>query len=137
MGIYIHYFNTKTFSWLFLKVQYLPNLLHLSSSLLLFTWFLSLSYKLNEDYDDQENENSVKEFRPGKLILTFEEIERQRQEEEKKRTEEEARRRIEEEKKAFAEARKSMVGDLFINKNTCIPLFHTKIQSSLPVISIQ
>ncbi|XP_042321926.1 nexilin isoform X6 [Sceloporus undulatus] len=62
---------------------------------------------INEE-DDNESENSIKEFSPGKLILTFEELERQRQEEEKRRTEEEARRRIEEEKKAFAEARKNM-----------------------------
>ncbi|XP_063154233.1 nexilin isoform X2 [Candoia aspera] len=66
---------------------------------------------INEEDEDKEAENSVKEFRPGKLRLTFEEIERQRQEEEKRRTEEEARRRIEEEKKAFAEARKSMGPD--------------------------
>ncbi|XP_060545975.1 nexilin isoform X4 [Pantherophis guttatus] len=64
----------------------------------------------NEE-NEEEAENSVKEFRPGKLRLTFEEIEKQRQEEEKRRAEEEARRRIEEEKKAFAEARKSMGPD--------------------------
>ncbi|XP_007423879.1 nexilin isoform X2 [Python bivittatus] len=66
---------------------------------------------INEEDEDKEDEHSVKEFRPGKLRMTFEEIERQRQEEEKRRTEEEARRRIEEEKKAFAEARKSMGPD--------------------------
>ncbi|NXF04985.1 NEXN protein, partial [Smithornis capensis] len=60
---------------------------------------------------DEESENSVKEFRPGKLRLSFEEIERQRREEEKRKAEEEARRRIEEEKRAFAEARKNMVPD--------------------------
>ncbi|XP_067997192.1 nexilin isoform X3 [Melanerpes formicivorus] len=60
---------------------------------------------------DEESENSVKEFRPGKLRLSFEEIERQRREEEKRRAEEDARRRIEEEKRAFAEARKNMVLD--------------------------
>ncbi|CAN0206844.1 unnamed protein product [Bubo scandiacus] len=60
---------------------------------------------------DEESENSVKEFRPGKLRLSFEEIERQRREEEKKKAEEDARRRIEEEKRAFAEARKNMVLD--------------------------
>ncbi|XP_061859347.1 nexilin isoform X2 [Colius striatus] len=60
---------------------------------------------------DEESENSVKEFRPGKLRLSFEEIERQRREEEKRKAEEDARRRIEEEKKAFAEARKNMVLD--------------------------
>uniref|UniRef100_A0A672UP29 Nexilin n=1 Tax=Strigops habroptila TaxID=2489341 RepID=A0A672UP29_STRHB len=61
--------------------------------------------------DDEECENSVKEFRPGKLRLSFEEIERQRREEEKRKAEEDARRRIEEEKRAFAEARKNMVLD--------------------------
>ncbi|XP_074762524.1 nexilin isoform X3 [Athene noctua] len=60
---------------------------------------------------DEESENSVKEFRPGKLRLSFEEIERHRREEEKKKAEEDARRRIEEEKRAFAEARKNMVLD--------------------------
>ncbi|XP_064003887.1 nexilin isoform X1 [Pogoniulus pusillus] len=58
--------------------------------------------------DDEESENSVKEFRPGKLRLSFEEIERQRREEEKRKAEEDARRRMEEEKRAFAEARKNM-----------------------------
>ncbi|KAM4773923.1 nexilin isoform 5-T6 [Cyanocitta cristata] len=57
---------------------------------------------------DEESENAVKEFRPGKLRLSFEEIERQRREEEKRKAEEDARRRIEEEKRAFAEARKNM-----------------------------
>ncbi|XP_015269754.1 PREDICTED: nexilin isoform X2 [Gekko japonicus] len=66
---------------------------------------------MNVDGDDTESENSIKELHPGKLILGFEELERQRQEEERRRTEEEARRRIEEEKKAFAEARKSMIPD--------------------------
>ncbi|KAM6415335.1 nexilin isoform 5-T9 [Rhynochetos jubatus] len=57
---------------------------------------------------DEESENFGKEFRPGKLRLSFEEIERQRREEEKRKSEEDARRRIEEEKRAFAEARKNM-----------------------------
>ncbi|KAK2541419.1 nexilin isoform X5 [Columba livia] len=60
---------------------------------------------------EEESENSVKEFRPGKLRLSFEEMERQRREEEKRKAEEDARRRIEEEKRAFAEARKNMVLD--------------------------
>ncbi|KAM4655496.1 nexilin-like [Amazona ochrocephala] len=72
---------------------------------------LSIYYKeyfwINEG-DDEESENSVKEFRPGKLRLSFEEIERQRREEEKRKAEEDARRRIEEEKRAFAEARRNM-----------------------------
>ncbi|NXC81765.1 NEXN protein, partial [Cercotrichas coryphoeus] len=60
---------------------------------------------------DEESENAVKELRPGKLRLSFEEMERQRREEEKRKAEEDARRRIEEEKRAFAEARKNMVLD--------------------------
>lgn len=46
---------------------------------------------------------------PGKLTISFEELERQRREEEQKRKEEEAKRRLEEEKRLFAEARKNMV----------------------------
>ncbi|XP_042729399.1 nexilin isoform X1 [Lagopus leucura] len=56
----------------------------------------------------EESENSGREFRPGKLRLSFEEMERLRREEEKRRAEQDARRRIEEEKRAFAEARKNM-----------------------------
>ncbi|XP_054995269.1 nexilin isoform X3 [Sorex araneus] len=66
---------------------------------------------VNEEEENQDTENIFKGYRPGKLKLSFEEIERQRREEEKRRAEEEARRRIEEEKKAFAEARRSMVVD--------------------------
>lgn len=69
---------------------------------------LPILFKINES-GDEESENAVKEFRPGKLRLSFEEIERQRREEEKRKAEEDARRRIEEEKRAFAEARKNMV----------------------------
>lgn len=47
--------------------------------------------------------------KPGKICVSFEDVERQRREEEQKKAEEEARRRLEEEKKLFAEARKSMV----------------------------
>ncbi|XP_010142448.1 PREDICTED: nexilin [Buceros rhinoceros silvestris] len=72
--------------------------------------FLKEEKCINEGVDE-ESENSVKEFRPGKLRLSFEEIERQRREEEKRKAEEDARRRIEEEKRAFAEARKNMVLD--------------------------
>ncbi|XP_006888652.1 PREDICTED: nexilin isoform X2 [Elephantulus edwardii] len=66
---------------------------------------------VSEEEENQETEKSFKEYRPGKLKLSFEEIERRRVEDEKKKAEEEARRRIEEEKKAFAEARRSMVID--------------------------
>ncbi|XP_072198993.1 nexilin isoform X9 [Excalfactoria chinensis] len=59
----------------------------------------------------EESENSGRDFRPGKLRLSFEEMERLRREEEKRRAEQDARRRIEEEKRAFAEARKNMVLD--------------------------
>ncbi|XP_026914620.1 nexilin isoform X6 [Prionailurus bengalensis] len=63
---------------------------------------------VNEEEENQDTEKILKGYRPGKLKLSFEEIERQRREDEKKKAEEEARRRIEEEKKAFAEARRSM-----------------------------
>ncbi|XP_046941383.1 nexilin isoform X3 [Lynx rufus] len=66
---------------------------------------------VNEEEENQDTEKILKGYRPGKLKLSFEEIERQRREDEKKKAEEEARRRIEEEKKAFAEARRSMVVD--------------------------
>ncbi|XP_016379870.1 nexilin-like isoform X2 [Sinocyclocheilus rhinocerous] len=62
-----------------------------------------------DDEDTQDTNEEKEEFRPGKLRLSFEELERQRLEEEHKRVEEERKRRIEEERKAFAEARKSMV----------------------------
>ncbi|XP_007944679.1 nexilin [Orycteropus afer afer] len=66
---------------------------------------------INEEEENQDTEKLFKEYRPGKLKLSFEEIERQRREDKKRKAEEEARRRIEEEKKAFAEARRSMVID--------------------------
>lgn len=62
-----------------------------------------------EDYQDALEEKE--DFRPGKLRLSFEELERQRIEEERKKAEEEAKRRMKEERKAFAEARKSMLLD--------------------------
>uniref|UniRef100_A0A250Y475 Nexilin n=1 Tax=Castor canadensis TaxID=51338 RepID=A0A250Y475_CASCN len=66
---------------------------------------------VNEEEENQDTEKTFKGYRPGKLKLSFEEIERQRREDEKRKAEEEARRRIEEEKKAFAEARRSMAVD--------------------------
>ncbi|XP_035269778.1 nexilin isoform X1 [Anguilla anguilla] len=64
-----------------------------------------------EDEDELGSQAAKDEFRPGKLKLSFEELERQRVDEERKRAEEEAKRRMEEERKAFAEARKSMIFD--------------------------
>ncbi|XP_023064748.1 nexilin isoform X1 [Piliocolobus tephrosceles] len=66
---------------------------------------------VNEEEENQDTAKFFKGYRPGKLKLSFEEIERQRREDEKRKAEEEARRRIEEEKKAFAEARRNMVVD--------------------------
>ncbi|KAM4640923.1 nexilin isoform 2-T2 [Discoglossus pictus] len=65
-------------------------------------------YVGKEDEEDMSMNAHKEEFRPGKLKLSFEELERQRKEEEKRKAEEEARERIEEEKRAFAEARKNM-----------------------------
>ena len=59
--------------------------------------------------DSQDAQEEREDFRPGKLRLSFEELERQRIEEERKKAEEEAKTRMKEERKAFAEARKSMV----------------------------
>lgn len=69
-------------------------------------------YSFSQALDDENTQNTQgekEEFRPGKLRLSFEEVERQRLEEEHKRVEEERKRRIKEEREAFAEARKSMV----------------------------
>ncbi|XP_060934683.1 nexilin [Limanda limanda] len=61
--------------------------------------------------DDQPSQEDKEEVRPGRLRLSFEELERQRVEEVRKKAEEEAKRRMEEERRAFAEARKSMLVD--------------------------
>ncbi|CAB1444713.1 unnamed protein product [Pleuronectes platessa] len=61
--------------------------------------------------DDQPSQEDKEEVRPGRLRLSFEEVERQRVEEVRKKAEEEAKRRMEEERRAFAEARKSMLVD--------------------------
>ncbi|XP_068175558.1 nexilin isoform X2 [Antennarius striatus] len=64
-----------------------------------------------ENENGQPAEEDKEEFRPGKLRLSFEELERQRIEEERKKAEDEAKRRMVEERRAFAEARKSMLVD--------------------------
>ncbi|XP_029939018.1 nexilin isoform X1 [Salarias fasciatus] len=65
--------------------------------------------------EDEENMDPVhedkEEARPGKLRLSFEELERQRVEALRKKAEEEAKKRMEEERRSFAEARKSMLVD--------------------------
>uniref|UniRef100_A0A8C6HXP4 Nexilin n=1 Tax=Mus spicilegus TaxID=10103 RepID=A0A8C6HXP4_MUSSI len=60
---------------------------------------------------DDETEAKKESHFPGKLKSTFEELERQRQENRKKQAEEEARRRLEEERRSFEEARRHMVLD--------------------------
>ncbi|XP_008290266.1 nexilin isoform X2 [Stegastes partitus] len=64
-----------------------------------------------DEENDQPAQEDKEELRPGKLRLSFEELERQRVEEVRKKAEEEAKRRMEEERRAFAEARKSMLVD--------------------------
>lgn len=59
--------------------------------------------------DELDNEVKKESISSGKLKLTFEELERQRQENRRKQAEEEARQRLEEEKRAFEEARRQMV----------------------------
>ncbi|KAE8609471.1 hypothetical protein XENTR_v10011818 [Xenopus tropicalis] len=63
---------------------------------------------VNEEECDISMSAYKEEIRPGKLKLSFEELEKQRRDEEQRKAEEEARRKIEEEKRAFAEARKNM-----------------------------
>lgn len=65
--------------------------------------------QVQDDEDVTSEQGEKGEIRPGKLRLSFEELERQRLEDEHKRVEEERKRRILEERKAFADARKSMV----------------------------
>lgn len=65
-----------------------------------------------EEDDTQTSQEDKEEVRPGKLRLSFEELERQRVEGVRKKAEEEAKRRMEEERRAFAKARKSMVSRL-------------------------
>ncbi|XP_030228060.1 nexilin isoform X3 [Gadus morhua] len=65
-----------------------------------------------EEGDDASGAAGDKEeLRPGRLRLSFEELERQRVEGERKKAEGEAKKRMEEERRAFAEARKSMLVD--------------------------
>lgn len=60
----------------------------------------------NEDEDlPREREQAC----PGKLKMTFEELEKERQEQQKKQAEEVAKRRLLEEKKGFEEAKLLMV----------------------------
>lgn len=64
--------------------------------------------------DDELDDEAKKESTSGKLKLTFEELERQRQENRRKQAEEEARQRLEEEKRAFEEARQQMVKQAYL-----------------------
>ncbi len=68
--------------------------------------------------------------KPGKLAISFEDLERQRREEEQKRKEEEAKRRLEEEKILFAEARKNMVGPC-MRYNLCTVRLHALIYNMI------
>ncbi|XP_029906363.1 nexilin [Myripristis murdjan] len=72
--------------------------------------FEEAKLEMGEDEDDTlQAQEEREEIRPGKLRLSFEEVERQRVEGEKKKAGEEAKKRMEEERRAFAEARKSML----------------------------
>ncbi|XP_056893808.1 nexilin isoform X2 [Takifugu flavidus] len=64
-----------------------------------------------EEEEEEPGQEEKEEYRPGKLRLSFEELERQRVEEERKKAEDEAKKRMVEERRAFAEARKSMLID--------------------------
>ncbi|XP_019386771.1 PREDICTED: nexilin isoform X4 [Crocodylus porosus] len=66
-----------------------------------------LSFVMDENEDTERHEP----LSPGKLKVTFEELERQRQENQRRQAEEEARQRLEEERRTFEEARQQMVLD--------------------------
>ncbi|XP_025057396.1 nexilin isoform X10 [Alligator sinensis] len=66
-----------------------------------------LSFVMDENEDTERREP----LSSGKLKVTFEELERQRQENQRRQAEEEARQRLEEERRAFEEARQQMVLD--------------------------
>ncbi|XP_006068501.2 nexilin isoform X6 [Bubalus bubalis] len=68
--------------------------------------------------DELESEAKKESLSSGKLKLTFEELERQRQENRRKQAEEEARKRLEEERRAFEEARRQMVNEKEENQDT-------------------
>lgn len=55
---------------------------------------------------------------PGKLKMTFEELEKERQEQRKKQAEEEAKHRLRQEKIAFEEARLGMVIQTSMHQQT-------------------
>ncbi len=59
--------------------------------------------------DEEEKPSEKVQATPGKLKMSFEELEKERQEHRKRQAEEEAKRRLIEEKKAFEEARLGMV----------------------------
>lgn len=74
------------------------------------------AYQGEDEEDGKSAQDDKEEVRPGKLRLSFEELERQRVEEERKKAGNEAKRRMVEERRAFAEARKSMVSLLPLNQ---------------------
>ena len=67
------------------------------------------SSQAEDEEDTQDGQEEKDDIRPGKLQLSFEELERQRVEGVRKKAEEGYKRRMQEERRAFAEARKSMV----------------------------
>lgn len=71
--------------------------------------------------DEEEKPSDKVQATPGKLKLTFEELEKERQEHRKKQAEDEAKRRLKEEKKAFEEARLGLVN--FSKRNMNFKIF--------------
>ncbi|XP_043820337.1 nexilin isoform X3 [Dromiciops gliroides] len=67
-----------------------------------------LSLVMDEEVESEGTKDSPS---PGKLKLTFEEMEKERQEKRKKQAAEEARQRLEEERRAFEEARQQMANE--------------------------
>lgn len=80
-------------------------------------------YLQGDDEEDSQGAQGEREvIQPGKLRLSFEELEKQRVENERKAAEVEYKRRMEEERKAFAEARKSMVSECDVMVTSPCPI---------------
>lgn len=94
----------------FVMVNHSPkNTWEINICYLRYNYCIFLTQGENEDSETQEP------LSPGKLKVTFEELERQRQENQRRQAEEEARQRLEEEKRAFEEARQQMVNPCVVH----------------------
>lgn len=92
-------------------------------------YYLKCNYLIFLAQGENQDNESQEPLSPGKLKVTFEELERQRQENQRRQAEVEAKQRLEEEKRAFEEARQRMVNLCFIyivtefSQTICLRIF--------------